>query len=221
MPKKVRPKCELAEIFIIWLHPDNHFAKFGGGIMPIIIEGSALPAGSAISYNGVDLKKIYCNDILVWQKYIASQGTLSSYSGYNSMGGTGTPLVFAASSPGDPGGQTHSRTSMTGNVLAWNGSKGAIITALCDCRVTISGTLKCSRLEGSVTYKLYYYKGNSQLSNFAYAYLSNSTGTSKSHTLSYAVELKKGDTLSVRVLNMSSGDRLGVSGNVTFSGVAA
>ena len=170
-------------------------------------------------YNGLSIKMWIHNGIRVWQKYVQSVGTLSSYSAYNAMG-TGAPLVFAASSPGDPNNQIHNRTVMTGNVLAWKGSKGAIIQALCDCHVTISGSLKCGRLEGSVPYKLYYYKNEIQLSTFAYVYLSNSTGTSKSHSLNYVINLKKDDTLSVRVLNMSDDCRLGVSGNVTYTGVA-
>ena len=160
----------------------------------------------------IDLQKIYCNDILIWQKYTNSSGAVSGYFSFEFS----TSMIANSASPGDKN-ETYSRGTMSGDVLSW-GSKGAIVKANCDCKVTVSGWLSVGAQDGPKAYKAYYYKNNSIVSNFAYAYLS-SVGASRTETLKYTINLKKGETFSVQVGQAeSSKGRLGCSSNITFVG---
>lgn len=180
--------------------------------MPLIVNGSPIFPGNKILYNDIDLQKIYCTDILIWQKYTNSSGAVSGYFSFEYF----TSMIANSASPGDKN-ETYSRGTMSGDVLSW-GSKGAIVKANCDCKVTVSGWLSVGAQDGPKAYKAYYYKNNSIVSNFAYAYLS-SVGASRTETLKYTINLKKGETFSVRVGQAeSSKGRLGCSSNITFVG---
>ena len=99
--------------------------------MPLIVNGSPISPGSKILCNDIDLQKIYCNDILIWQKYTNSSGAVSGYFSFEFS----TSMIANSASPGDKN-ETYSRGTMSGDVLSW-GSKGAIVKANCDCKVTV------------------------------------------------------------------------------------
>lgn len=186
--------------------------------MPLIINGANFSPSGTISLSDAELQKIYCNDILVWQKYIDSKGIFK-------ISGTGTylpvNLVVLGASVQNVSNISYARDTMSGGVLSWS-STGAIVKALCDCKVTMSGTLSCWKTGGNVSFYLYYYKNSTLVQTFASGYLSSTTGTFKKCSLNHTIALSKDDTLSIRVKNESNFESayLSMSGSAIFSGVA-
>lgn len=179
--------------------------------MPLILNGAIISPGSTIIYNGADLQKIYCNDILVWQKYHLSKGSLSSY--YAQLRNSTTPMIAASASPGDPNNYIYNRGVMSGDTLSWAG-KGAHIKAKCNCRLTVSGTIKVSA-PSTTAYgmKGWYYKNSSQVAQAFWKYT-----TSATVNLSYSINLSAGDTFSIRTAPESTGESfVQFSIGVTFS----
>lgn len=165
-------------------------------------------------YNGILVKSWVHNGIQVWQRYVKSAGTLSSY--YAQLRSSTTPMIAASASPGDPDGYIYNRSTMNGDVLAWQG-KGACVKALTDCEVTVSGSIRAYDPGGNkVGMKGWYYKNSTQVKQIFWVYTAEQT-----ISISYKISLKAGDALSIRTAPESSaGSFIQFEISARFEGVA-
>lgn len=157
--------------------------------MPLIINEKFISSGSNILYNDVDLQKIYCNGILVWQKYIAATGQITA--GISEIDGN-------AGWPSFPGFSYSFSTLSADSVISWDSSCRGI-KAKAPCSVRVSGAISaksvdCKRVWSCITL----YKNSSvvyTITNFVDAggnYYNSpfSTGT---------INLAKGDICCIKV----------------------
>lgn len=152
------------------------------------------------------------------QLIIVSKGSVSGYALLRFIDGH---CIF----PTGYGSAVTGFSTMTGNTLAWNG-KRAMVTANTNCSVKISFNISCKPLDGNTWYgyQIFVYKNGSQINQIVNGGVSGNCDTpATSYSRTYTLNLKKGETCSIRALSNSgntntSTDRVSYSGTVTFEG---
>ena len=161
--------------------------------MPLIFNGNSISAGSKILYNNTELQKIYCNDVLVWQKYVAATASITGGSSTIGGGGSAQPTY------GDgvilyPHWNYNLSSLSPDAIIGW---EGVSVKARDFCTIVVSGIIRVHNVDGGdMGFRIYLYKNNSLYKT----YINSSVITPKDISLgTTTITLSPGETCSIRV----------------------